>query len=186
MEKTVDLKAGALLVAPPTMVDPNFKRSVVLVCDHTPEGSFGLILNRPLKVDDDNLSSELDGYSNGLSFGGPVQPNTLHFLHQLGDEVTDGEQIADSLYWGGDFDRVRQVASLRPLRKDELKFFLGYSGWSEGQLEAEAENGDWIIAPCNLDIIFEVAAEKIWSTVLRRLGGDYAWIANYPLDPRLN
>jgi putative transcriptional regulator len=168
------------------MQDPNFKRSVILLCDHTDEGSFGLILNRPLKVEEDDLSSQLSGYSSGLSFGGPVQPNTLHFVHQLGEYITDSEQIDKTLYWGGDFDRLKQVSSLRPLQQAELKFFLGYSGWGEGQLEAEAENGDWIIAPNSTEIIFEVAAEKMWSTVLRRLGGEYAWIANYPTDPRLN
>ena len=185
-EKLVGLKAGALLVAPPMMADPNFKRSVILLCDHNDEGSFGLILNRPLRVEEDELSRQLDGYSNGLSFGGPVQPNTLHLIHQLGDFVEDGEPISGNLFWGGDFDRLRTVAARRPLARTDLKFFLGYSGWRVGQLEAEASEGSWIIAPSSADIVCEVAPEKIWSTVLRRLGGEYAWIANFPADPRLN
>ncbi|NND71130.1 MAG: YqgE/AlgH family protein [Rhodothermales bacterium] len=185
-EKTVELKAGVLLVAPPVMADPNFRRSVVLLCDHDDEGSFGLILNRPLKVEEVELSQQLDGYMNGLSFGGPVQPNTLHFIHQLGDYIEDGEHITDSMFWGGDFDHLKRVAATRPLQRADLKFFLGYSGWSEGQLEAEAADGAWIIAPSSAEIVFEVAPEKMWSTVLRRLGGEYAWIANFPADPRLN
>ena len=186
MEQTIDLKAGVLLVAPPMMADPNFKRSVVLLCDHNAEGSFGLILNRPLKVEEDELSRQLSGYSNGLSFGGPVQPNTLHFVHQLGDYIEDGEHICDNMFWGGDFDRLRTLAVRRPIGRSDLKFFLGYSGWTEGQLEAEAATGSWILAPSSAEIVFEVAPEKMWSTVLRRLGGEYAWLANFPADPRLN
>ncbi len=175
---------GTLLIAPPAVQDPNFFRTVVLLCEHSENGSFGLILNRPIEAEIEILSSELSGYSGGLSFGGPMQPDTLHFLHQL--DIADAEPFMDGVRWGGDFDALKECCSNRTVTGQELRLFLGYSGWAAGQLHDEIQAGGWILADADEDAVFTEPADELWRRRLRRLGGDYAVLANYPIDPRLN
>ena len=175
-----------MLLAAPSMADPNFRRSVVLVCEHSDEGSFGLILNRPLEVEGNPLKDELAGYANGLSFGGPVQPNTLHFIHQLFDDLPDAEPITTGIYWGGDFERLKEIADDGDVTNAKLRFFLGYSGWGAGQLEFEVKQNDWVIVEADESLVFKTDPRQLWTAIMRELGGDFELFANYPIDPRLN
>jgi putative transcriptional regulator len=177
---------GVLLVAPPMMLDPNFRRSVVLLCEHSPEGSFGLILNRPLAL---ALSEVLDGLHQGdapLSLGGPVQQNTLHFLHRHGDLVSDAIPIFDGVHWGGDFEAIKVLVQAEAASPQNLRFFLGYAGWSPGQLEEEIEAGGWFLAYADDVLVFPEEPDTLWRTVLRRMGGEYALLSNFPDDPQMN
>lgn len=178
------LRPGILLIAPPLLEDPNFWRSVVLLCAHGEEGSFGLILNRPTTL---MLHEVLDiSVSYPLFMGGPVQPETLHVLHRLGDAIPEAHPVGDGIYWGGDEETLLDQLRINPPKPEDMRFFLGYSGWAPGQLEEECETGGWILAPANVVNIFEDAPEQLWRTVLRRMGGAYALLANFPDDPRLN
>lgn len=180
-------KAGALLIAPPMMLDPNFHRTVVLLCEHGPEGSFGLILNRPLDV---TLSEVVHGVESAsetyLSLGGPVQPETLHFLHTHGPLVANTVPVLDGIYWGGDFDALKLLIETGQTSASDLRFFVGYAGWSPGQLDEEIEDGGWIVAVGYQDAIFPTDASLLWRAVLRRMGGEFAILANFPDDPRTN
>ena len=176
---------GILLVAPPMMLDPNFRRTVVLLCEHNAEGTFGLILNRPLSLElsellDDVMSSE------AVSLGGPVQQNTLHFLHRHGDIMADSIPVIDGVHWGGDFEVIKTMIETNYASPHDRRFFLGYAGWSPGQLEEEIEHGGWFLTHADAELIFDAAPERLWSIVLRRMGGDYALLSNFPEDPRLN
>ncbi len=175
---------GTLLIAPPTVQDPNFFRAVVLLCEHSANGSFGLILNRPIEVDIEILSTELTGFRGGISFGGPVQPDTLHFVHQL--DIPDAAPFMPKVNWGGDFEAVKEICRERTVTDNELKLFLGYSGWGAGQLHDEIQAGGWILTPGDPEAIFGDEPEELWRKRLRRLGGEYAVLANFPIDPRLN
>ena len=180
------LEAGTLLVAPPTLQDPNFRRSVVLLCDHSPEGTFGLLLNRMLEL---KLSEVLDDLLAGdapLALGGPVQPNTLHFVHCLGAEVPRAVEVADGIFWGGDFDVVKALVRSGAVKEGTLRFFLGYAGWSPGQLEAEMEQSGWIVVPPSGAFVFPDDPSNLWRSVMRRLGGEYALLSNFPDNPRMN
>jgi putative transcriptional regulator len=182
----ISVRAGTLLIAPPMSDDPNFQRTVVLVCEHSDSGSFGLILNRELTLHMDDVLEDLASYSAPLSLGGPVQQNTLHYLHRFGDIVPGSVMLVDGTFWGGDFDAVKSLVRIGQGAARDLRFFLGYSGWGAGQLEEEIEQGGWILAEGEESFIFPEDQSKLWRAVLRDMGGEYAALANYPDDPRLN
>lgn len=180
--------AGRLIVAPPMLLDPNFRRTVVLLCEHGEEGSFGLILNRPLTL---CLGEVLDGFLGDagrlpLTLGGPVQPNTLHFVHAYGDAFGPAISLTPTLSWGGDFDQLTKHLHDPDADRSQLRLFLGYAGWSPGQLEAELADDDWLITPVRPTDVFTGHPETLWRDVLRRMGGEYALLANFPDDPRMN
>ena len=177
-------KPGSLLIAPPTLQDPNFFRAVILLCEHSDDGSFGLILNRPVEAEIDIMSTDLSGYTGGLRFGGPVQPDTLHFLHRL--EIPDAETVIGGVMWGGDFDALKRICSDRQVTEQELRLVLGYAGWGAGQLYDEIQTGGWIVTESDQAAVFLDEPDEIWRSRLRRMGGDYAVLANFPIDPRLN
>ncbi|QXD16620.1 YqgE/AlgH family protein [Rhodocaloribacter litoris] len=177
---------GTLLIAPPLMEDPNFRRTVVLLCEHGEEGSFGLILNRPLTLHLQDVLDDVLDYDTPLSLGGPVQPNTLHFLHRFGERIPGAVPVLEDVYWGGDFEALKHLLTGERVTGEALRFFLGYAGWSPGQLEEEIEQGGWFLSPASGDVVFAEVPERLWRAVLRRKGGEYAILANFPDDPRLN
>ncbi|MFQ5571501.1 MAG: YqgE/AlgH family protein [Rhodothermales bacterium] len=176
---------GVLLVAPPMLRDPNFWRTVVLLCEHGPDGSFGLILNRPLSLELSEVINDLQG-NDLISLGGPVQQNTLHFLHRHGDLVTEAIPILDGVHWGGDFEAIKVLVQTESATPRDLRFFLGYAGWSAGQLDDEVEQGGWFLTRADDVLIFSEQPDTLWRAVLRRMGGEYALLANFPDDPRMN
>lgn len=182
----ISLSTGVLLVSPPMQWDVNFRRSVVLLCEHSDSGSFGLILNRSLTVSMDQLFDDLTGFREEIGWGGPVQPETLHFIHRGQDLVPESIPIRDTILWGGDFDVVRTCITAGTMEADDIRFFLGYAGWSPGQLQHEVEAGGWIIAPSTEDFVFDVAEDDLWRQVLLSMGGAYAILANAPDHPSLN
>jgi len=181
-----DLAPGSLLISVPMMEDPNFRRSVVLICEHNEKGSFGLTLNRPI---DASLADVLDGvytFDPTLHLGGPVQRDTLHFVHCADDRIPDGIDLPGGVTWGGDFDAVQALAHSGELSDADIRFFLGYSGWSPGQLQSEIDEEAWIVAAEGAPVLFEEPADELWRAVLRRLGGEYALLSTFPDDPRMN
>lgn len=180
------IKPGMFLAAAPMMWDPNFRRCVILLCEHSEEGSFGLIVNRPLPFHSEELDGMLAGQSPALSFGGPVQPTSLHYLHDEAEAIPASTEIVPGVHWGGDFSRVQELAQTTQLDDLKIRFFLGYSGWGEDQLQTEVNNNDWIPAPVHRDLLFDDDTDQIWAGVLERLGGHFALLANFPADPRMN
>lgn len=178
-------EAGKLLISEPFMGDENFERTVILLCEHNTNGSFGLVLNQKTKL---TLSDVIDdNYSEQPIFtGGPVQQNTLHFLHSLGNEVLYTSKVADGIYWGGDFEHIKSMLNYKSGETDEVKLFVGYSGWEAGQLQKELGRNAWYVADADPTLIFETPPKDVWRRVLRKMGGSYKVIANYPIDPRLN
>lgn len=157
----------------------------MLLCEHGPEGSFGLILNRPLTLELSEVMSDLQG-ENMVWLGGPVQQNTLHFLHRHGELVTNAIPIIDDVHWGGDFEAIKTLVQTELATPQNLRFFLGYAGWSPGQLEEEISAGGWFLTHADDVLVFSEKPEKLWNTVLRHMGGDYALLSNFPEDPRMN
>jgi putative transcriptional regulator len=168
--------APALLVAMPQLLDPNFRRTVVLLVHHDPEGTFGLVVNRtadiPIRTLCENLDISWCGDTTApLGWGGPVQPNTGWVL--LGDDapaaIEDANEIAPGLSLAGSLDALRKVAGEPP---EKLRLVLGYAGWGPHQLEDELAQGAWLLAPARADVVFGVAADAMWEHVVRSLGID--------------
>lgn len=177
---------GILLIADPFLKDPNFLRSVVLLCEHQDEGSFGFVLNRPAGTTLDELVPELEGFTFPVYDGGPVQKNTLHFLHRQPELITGGQEIIKDVYWGGDFEEViRQLISGK-IEQQHIRFFLGYSGWSSGQLAQEMEEKTWLTVEAKRQLVFHANTGEIWKDAVRQLGGEYEVLIHYPIDPQLN
>ena len=172
---------GCLLVASPELLDPNFARTVVFILSHDGDGSFGLVLNRPLEVTlHDVLESPGEGAERlPVLRGGPVQPEMLQFLaHGLAGE----RELLPGVSVGGDLDDL-----LRHVRGGgAARAYAGYAGWGGGQLERETVEGSWIVAPARAEHVFEVPAQELWVKVLRELGGRYGWMALEGGDPDAN
>lgn len=181
-----NLQAGTLLVSPPMQLDLNFRRAVVLICEHSEEGSFGLILNRSLALTIDQVVESFEGHQEEIRWGGPVQPKTLHFIHRVPDLIPGGIEIKPGIVWSGDFDLVKEYSKNQLLHPDDIRFYLGYAGWSAGQLQEEIEQGGWILADSTSESVFEIPDESLWRRTLRSLGGSYSILANYPEHPSLN
>ena len=128
---------GILLIADPFLKDPNFLRTVVFLCEHKEEGSFGFVLNRQFENTLDELIPELEGHKLPVFYGGPVQIDSLHFLHQYPDLIPGGQEVIKGVYWGGDFDALVNLVKSGAIDTNKIRFYIGYSGWSEGQLDSE-------------------------------------------------
>lgn len=182
----IDPAPGILLIADPFLKDPNFLRTVVFLCEHREEGSFGFVLNRQYENTLDELIPELEGHKIPVYYGGPVQVDTIHFLHQLPEEIPGGQEVIKGVYWGGDFDAVVRLLKNRNIDPERIRFYIGYSGWSEGQLTEEMNEKTWLTVKANRRLVFHKDYAEIWKDALKLLGGDYEMMVNFPIDPQLN
>lgn len=181
-----EIKAGNLLIADPFLKDPNFMRTVVLLCDHQPEGTIGFILNRKYSKNIGELVANLDTCALPVYYGGPVQTDTVHFLHRCPDLIGDGLPVGNGVFWGGDFERVAELLQSGELAEEKIRFYIGYSGWGEEQLEREMNEKTWLTTEGNTKLVFHKNVSLIWQDSLRQLGGEYEQLIHYPLDPQLN
>lgn len=161
-------------------------RSVVLLCAHNNEGSFGFVLNRPYQQTLSDFIPDLEGYEVPLFYGGPVQPETLHFVHDIPDLTEDAALVASGVYWGGKFETVMKKIHDRSLDLRRIRFFLGYSGWSQGQLNEEMEQKSWLITAASPQLVFKSKPKQAWADAIRQLDRNFHEIVNYPIDPQLN
>jgi putative transcriptional regulator len=182
----IDPGPGILLIADPFLKDPNFLRTVVFLCEHKDEGSFGFVLNRKYENTLDELIPELDGHHLPVYYGGPVQMDTIHFLHQYPNEIPGGQEVVKGVYWGGDFEAVIDLVKKNNLDANKIRFYIGYSGWSTGHLADEMNEKTWLTVEATRKLVFHRNYLEIWKDSLKQLGGDYGLMANFPIDPQLN
>jgi putative transcriptional regulator len=180
------LEPGILLIADPFLKDPNFMRTVVFLCEHQEEGSFGFVLNRSYDYTLNELVSGLEDLKIPVFYGGPVQIDTIHFLHQYPDLIPGGFEITDGIYWGGDFETAISLIRNNEIDLHRIRFYIGYSGWGSGQLNDELKEKTWLTVQANRKIIFHKQTDEIWKDSLRLLGGEYEIMINFPIDPQLN
>lgn len=186
-DKLIEPTKGDLLISEPYLPDPNFERTVVLICEHDENGTFGYVLNRKADLQVTDLVEEAEGFEAPVYVGGPVQKDSLHFIHRVAEMAEDEKEILSGVYWAGDFDDLLLRINTKQIQKQDVRFFLGYSGWSPGQLMEELEQKSWIVCKgVGQSIVFDIAPEEMWKAVLKRMGGKFKMIAGYPVDPRLN
>jgi len=177
--------AGQLLLAAPTLSDPNFARTVVLIGMHNEDGAMGVVLNRPSSVTVGEAVPQLEdmlGTAERLYVGGPVQPNSVVFLAEFLEPELAGMLVLGRIGFpaaDADIDQLAQATARRRL-------FAGHAGWGQGQLDAEFAGGDWIAHPAQPEDVFTEGPEDLWGGVLARKGGSYALLARMPLDPSVN
>lgn len=178
---------GVLLVAEPSIIgDVSFNRSVVLLAEYNPEGSVGFILNKPLnyKLNDflPEITSDLPVYN-----GGPVEQDNLYFIHCIPELIPDSIEISNGIYWGGDFQAISTMLKDNILNENQIRFFLGYSGWAGTQLEEELQVNSWVVTP-NIykNTIIGKSNEDFWKEKMIEFGGNYVIWSNAPENPHYN
>ncbi|TXB62599.1 YqgE/AlgH family protein [Phaeodactylibacter luteus] len=180
MIRKTDVSTGKILLAEPFMMDPHFRRSAVLLCDHGKDGSVGFILDKPLDMRIDELIATFPEIEATVFYGGPVQTDTVHYLHTKGDLVDGSREVTDGIFWGGDFEKLKFLISSKLILPTDIRFFVGYSGWSEGQLAEEMETGSWILSEMFFNYLFGSTSNTVWKEALEHKGDSYAVIANMP------
>ena len=177
---------GKILISEPFLPDSFFNRSVVFLTDHNPEGSVGFILNKKLDIRISDTVAGFEGWDEYLNMGGPVAPDTLHYLHNLGHLVPKSVQVEGNIYWGGDIDAIRDLIKTGSVNPEQIRFFLGYSGWSAGQLEREIQENSWVITRVKSDTIMNSRGSDTWKRVLSSLKNKYRIWADFPDSPDMN
>jgi putative transcriptional regulator len=177
---------GKILISEPFLPDTFFNRTIVYLADHTSEGSVGFILNKKLDIKVCDAISGFDKWEEFLSMGGPVAPDTLHYLHNLGNRIPKSVWVNENIFWGGDIDYIREMIDKGKITKSQIRFFLGYSGWSAGQLERELKENSWVIAKVKTDIVLNNRVDNAWKRVLRSLKNKYRMWADFPESPDMN
>lgn len=178
---------GSLLLAEPFMLDPNFKRTVILLTEENEDGCMGFVLTMKAPNLVHEVIDGMDGFDAPLYIGGPVATDTLHFIHTAGHIVENTLEVVDGVYWGGNFESVRALVQQGAVTPDQFRFFLGYSGWSPGQLAEELVEGSWIVHEhATKKHIFGTIPDDLWKNVLTEKGGDFAMMVNFPENPILN
>jgi putative transcriptional regulator len=181
------LQKGQLLIAEPSIIgDLSFNRSVILLADHNEEGSVGFILNKPLKYTIKDLLPEIDAKFK-IYNGGPVEQDNLYFIHNVPHLIPDSIEISNGIFWGGDFELTKDLINKGSLKKKNIRFFLGYTGWDSEQLETEMQSSSWILTK-NIyeNKILGKASVHFWKERIIELGGEYLIWSNAPENPILN
>jgi putative transcriptional regulator len=176
---------GCLLIAEPLLTDPNFARSVIYICEHGSEGTVGFALNRPTTHTLGDLLPDLYTPLLPVFQGGPVQLDTLHLLHRT-PILFGGNEISPGIFWGGSYDALQHAVADNNYQPMDMRLFVGYSGWSAGQLEEEIANGAWIVANVDQHLLFDTDTDKLWKSAIQSLGKEFAFLMNVPLNPQLN
>lgn len=178
---------GQLLIAEPSSIyDESFSRSIILLVACNAEGSVGFIMNKPSEY---TLQSFIPDIQNDfvVYIGGPVEQQSLYFIHTRPDVIEDSLEISKGLYWGGNFEQVIKRIESQEIKSNEIKFFLGYSGWATNQLEDELESNSWLLTDNSYQKSLLVKSDSdFWKEKMIELGGEYSLWANAPEDPSLN
>ncbi len=177
---------GRLLLSEPFMGDYYFGRAVILLAEHNPEGSFGLILNKPVSKMLNEVADDFPYLKTPLYLGGPVEPNRLFFIHTLGDQISDSVEVMKGLFWGGSMEDVAELSQLKKLTPENSRFFLGYAGWGDHQMEEELKRNSWAITIASAELIFSTKSDDLWKKLTRKLGSDYRLWDKFPVNPNLN
>jgi putative transcriptional regulator len=185
-DNTIEPSRGSVLIAEPFMDDPFFKRTVILMCEHNEEGSFGFVLNHYIEDTMSKLMPDLGAISSRVSVGGPVKNSNLYYIHALGDRIEDSLKITDNLYMGGNFEQLKELVRKGQVSNEDIRFFVGYAGWSAGQLDQELKSKSWFVTEADEPLLMDTSHDDLWTAMVSRLGQEYAHLVHTPHDPSLN
>jgi putative transcriptional regulator len=182
-----NIHIGTALITEPFALEQTFKRAVVLICEHKEEeGTVGFIVNKKTDFVVHELIENFPKFEAHVYMGGPVAPETLHYIHNVGDLLEGSVEISRGIYWGGHFDKLKFLIESELIKPKNIRFFLGYSGWDPGQLYDEIDTGSWIIEEIHANYIFKEAPEKLWKQILINKGNTFSVIAQMKDSTRVN
>jgi len=179
--------AGDVLLSEPFMDDPYFGRKVVLLCEHNDEGSFGFVLNNYVDVSLNEVMDDLPAVASRISVGGPVKNSNLYYIHTR-EDIPESVPVVDGVFMGGDFEVIKELIQSNRIDASQIRFFIGYSGWSPAQLNEEIQSRSWFVSrAAKLDIMrTDEDNESYWKRLITDMGDGFEHIANAPSDPSLN
>jgi putative transcriptional regulator len=176
---------GGILISEPFSRDLYFKRSVILLTEHNEFGSVGFVLNKPIEFPINEIIKDFPPFDANISIGGPVKTDTIHYIHTLGKQIPQSLNVYDNIYWGGDFYILKELIAAGKVLRDQVRFFVGYSGWSPHQLENEISKDYWVVTELKApDVMAD--NQNIWKYSLKKLGERYKVWINFPENPNLN
>lgn len=176
---------GRIILSEPFLPGNYFSRSTVLLVDYSPGGAVGFILNKPFEARINELVSIFPDYIPNVFVGGPVSNDNLFYIHTLGELVRGSIRVKDDLYWGGDFEELKSAINSGRAKPDQVKFFVGYSGWSAGQLDNEIADNSWLVTEADIKQIMK-SNQDFWLESVNNAGGHYKTWRNFPEDPLSN
>ncbi len=185
IESKLKPKQGRVLIAEPFLPGDFFSRSTVLLVQCSEEGDVGFILNKPTDLLVKDLFKGFPEFDANAFLGGPVSNDKLFFLHTLGDKISDSLQVSGDLFWSGNFDHLTALISAGLVEEQEVRFFLGYAGWSAGQLAAEIADHSWVVIEPTVETILS-SDENFWHESIQSIGGNALLWQNFPENPELN
>jgi putative transcriptional regulator len=184
--KNIEPRQGRVLISEPFLSDIYFKRSIVFLTEHNEQGTVGFVLNKPVRIPVNEVLEDFPEIEAEISLGGPVGTNTVHYIHTLGDLIPNSVSVYKNIYWGGDFETIKGLITSGVIKKDQIRFFVGYAGWKPKQLENEISENSWVIAELAPNIIMESIDDDIWKETLKEMGKKYKLWANFPENPGMN
>ena len=180
---------GYFLIANPVLPDPNFSRTVVLLCNHDEQGSFGLVINRPATISAKEVFEEMgvsDSPSGKIFVGGPVSPAQVFYLCRSKIPLPELDAICDGVYMGMSWELLDNLMMRIEDPKKNIRFYMGYSGWGAGQLAGEMELLSWLTCEAQSKFIFQENEEGIWAHTVKSMGKNYEYLIKAPVNPQWN
>ena len=177
---------GKILIADPFLIGPVFERSVILLADHSKKGAMGFILNHPTGFEVQQAIPELKGCTQKMYYGGPVDETLLFYVHTLGNQLPNSVEINEGLFWGGEFSVLQELNQKKILTSENIKFFIGYSGWEINQLEGEFEKKSWIVGDFDKSYLFKDQQKELWNKTIDKSGHNNSFLGNFAHSPSLN
>lgn len=177
---------GQILVAKPLLNDGDFKRTVVLLAEHTEQGSLGFVLNKPMHLNLKDVLPGLDDLKIPIYYGGPIAQNQLFYVHTAGKEISNSIHIQNNYYWSGSFLEITDKLKSGEMNPAQIRFFIGYSGWGAGQLADELDEKVWGLLDSYTTEFLNKHADDIWPEQVTRLGKNYKVFADIAQEPSLN
>lgn len=177
---------GSLILSEPFLNDFYFGRSVVLLIEHDQDGTFGLIMNKPVPDKLNEIIKDFPPFDGHVYLGGPVQPDHIFVLHTLGNEIDGALEVMDGLFWGGDIEIIREKINLGAISPRQIRFYLGYAGWEPAQLQTELERNSWVVAQATSKRILSAQPTSMWSRFVSQLGSPYDLWKQFPVNPEMN
>ena len=182
----MQINQGEILVARPLLNDGNFKRTVILLAEHNKYGSLGFVMNKPMFLTLKDVVQNAKDLPLPVYYGGPVAQNQLFYVHTAGKLISESVHISQNYYWSGNFSEIVEALKSKTITSDQIRFFIGYSGWGAGQLEEEIQQQAWANLDSYTSELINKHPDDIWPEQVSRLGDNYKVFANLPEEPSMN